>query len=75
MPAQVTGDPRHSAALSSPLHLAVAGGGFGGSAIALLPASDADALADAVAAAFAERGYREPASFRVTPAAGAGRLT
>jgi galactokinase len=50
------------------------GGGFGGSAIALLPADDADALADAVAAAFADRGYREPAAFRVTPAQGAGRL-
>ncbi len=50
------------------------GGGFGGSAIALLPAEDADALAEAVVAAFAERGYRAPASFRVVPAAGAGRL-
>jgi galactokinase len=50
------------------------GGGFGGSAIALLPAVAADALAEAVAAAFAERGYREPAAFRVTPAPGAGRL-
>ncbi|HEY8317834.1 MAG TPA: galactokinase [Amnibacterium sp.] len=50
------------------------GGGFGGSAIALLPADEADALAEAVVAAFAERGYREPASFRVVPAAGAGRL-
>ena len=50
------------------------GGGFGGSAIALLPADDADALADAVAVAFADRGYRAPAAFRVTPAQGAGRL-
>ena len=50
------------------------GGGFGGSAIALLPADDADGLATAVAAAFAERGYRAPAAFRVTPSAGAGRL-
>ncbi|HEV7624424.1 MAG TPA: galactokinase [Amnibacterium sp.] len=50
------------------------GGGFGGSAIALLPADDADALADAVRAAFAERGHRAPAAFRVIPAAGAGRL-
>ena len=50
------------------------GGGFGGSAIALLPADDADALADAVADAFADRGYRAPAAFRVTPAQGAGRL-
>jgi galactokinase len=50
------------------------GGGFGGSAIALLPADDADALAEAVVAAFAERGYRAPASFRVVPAPGAGRL-
>ncbi len=50
------------------------GGGFGGSAIALLRAGDADGLAATVAAAFAERGYRAPAAFRVTPAAGAGRL-
>ena len=50
------------------------GGGFGGSAIALLPADEADALAEAVVAAYAERGYREPASFRVVPAAGAGRI-
>ena len=42
------------------------GGGFGGSSIALLPA---DAVADAeraIAAAFAERGWRAPASFAVT---------
>ncbi len=50
------------------------GGGFGGSAIALLPAGDADALAAAVAAEFADRGYREPAAFTVTAAAGAGRI-
>jgi galactokinase len=42
------------------------GGGFGGSSIALLPA---DAVADAqraISEAFAERGWRAPASFAVT---------
>ena len=49
------------------------GGGFGGSSIALLPA---DAVADAeraIAAAFAERGWRAPASFAVTAGASAHR--
>ena len=50
------------------------GGGFGGSAIALLPAAEVDGLVEAVAAAFAERGYRAPAAFRVVPAEGAGAL-
>ena len=49
------------------------GGGFGGSSIALLPA---DAVADAQRAitdAFAERGWRAPASFAVTAGASAHR--
>ena len=37
------------------------GGGFGGSAIALIPADKVAAVADAVAAEFAERGFNEPA--------------
>jgi galactokinase len=50
------------------------GAGFGGCALALVPA---DAVADvgkAVAAGFAERGFREPAVFAVQPAAGARRV-
>ena len=49
------------------------GGGFGGSSIALLPA---DAVADAqraISEAFAERGWRAPASFAVTAGASAHR--
>ncbi len=36
------------------------GGGFGGSAIALLPLTRSEAVADAVAAAFARAGFAEP---------------
>jgi len=42
------------------------GGGFGGSSIALLPADAVDGAERAIAAAFAERGWRAPASFAVT---------
>lgn len=51
------------------------GGGFGGSAIALV---DRDADADvqrAVRAAYAERGFAEPRFFTATASAGAGRVT
>lgn len=50
------------------------GAGFGGSAIALCAAESADALGDAVVAAFAAAGYRTPGILRVTPAAGARRI-
>ena len=46
------------------------GGGFGGSAIALVGADDVDRVAQAVADAFAARGLRAPA-FLVATAAGA----
>ncbi len=42
------------------------GGGFGGSSIALLPEGSVDAAVDAVGAAFAARGWREPQCFVVT---------
>jgi galactokinase len=42
------------------------GGGFGGSAIALVPADRADAARISVAAAFEARGFRAPESFVVT---------
>jgi galactokinase len=50
------------------------GGGFGGCAIALLPAGDAEALAADVLRVFAERGWREPVTFTVVPSDGARAL-
>ncbi|MEA5456231.1 galactokinase [Sinomonas sp. JGH33] len=50
------------------------GGGFGGSAIALVPADDEARARSAVMAAFAERGFRSPRLFTVSPADGARRL-
>lgn len=49
------------------------GGGFGGSAIALLPAAAEQAVRDALAAAFKEAGYAAPDLFTVSPSAGASR--
>jgi galactokinase len=49
------------------------GGGFGGSAIALVRSTDRDAVASAVTAAFADAGYTEPTVFTVHPAEGARR--
>jgi galactokinase len=49
------------------------GAGFGGCAIALLPADRADDVAAAVRAAFAREGYAAPAVFPVTTADGAHR--
>ncbi|BDV32024.1 galactokinase [Microbacterium terricola] len=49
------------------------GGGFGGAAIALVRHADAERVTDAVAAAFAERGFAAPHIFTVSPSAGAGR--
>ncbi|WP_375401365.1 galactokinase [uncultured Amnibacterium sp.] len=50
------------------------GGGFGGSAIALLPIDRADEVAERIASAFDEHGYDAPTSFVVTPSGGAGRV-
>jgi len=50
------------------------GGGFGGCAIALLPADEADALAADVLQVFAERGWHEPVPFTVVPSDGARAL-
>ncbi|MCC3302627.1 galactokinase [Arthrobacter sp. zg-Y895] len=50
------------------------GGGFGGSAIALIRREDEERVRAAVRGAFAERGFREPALFTVLPADGAGRI-
>lgn len=51
------------------------GGGFGGSAIALVEVEDLDRVASAVTAAFAEAGFTEPAVFAVSPADGAARVS
>ena len=50
------------------------GGGFGGSAIALVPTERADAVAAGVTAAFAERGWRAPGVLPGRPGPGARRL-
>jgi galactokinase len=49
------------------------GGGFGGSAIALVANADADAVGQAVARAFAEAGFAAPGVFTVQPSDGARR--
>ncbi|QIK82505.1 galactokinase [Sanguibacter sp. HDW7] len=48
------------------------GGGFGGSAIALVRADEADAVAQAIADAFALRGFAAPAFLTAPPSAPAG---
>jgi galactokinase len=49
------------------------GGGFGGSAIALVPAADRERIGDQVRAAFADRGLASPGLFTAVPSPGAGR--
>ncbi|WP_369691141.1 galactokinase [Nocardia altamirensis] len=49
------------------------GGGFGGSAIALVERAQTDAVVDAVRKRFARSGFAEPRTFVVAPAAGAHR--
>ena len=51
------------------------GGGFGGSAIALVDAGSADAVARAVTRAYAEAGFAAPAFLNALPSAPAGRLS
>ncbi len=63
-----------AAALSAgALGARMTGGGFGGSAIALVRADQVEAVADSVAAAFAVRGLTEPVSFAATAAGPAHR--
>ncbi|MPZ66796.1 MAG: galactokinase [Pseudonocardiaceae bacterium] len=50
------------------------GGGFGGSAIALVTSDAADRVADSVRAAFERAGHREPSFLLAVPSPGAGRL-
>ena len=47
------------------------GGGFGGSAIALVPTGNLQAVQDAVTSAYASRGWKLPDFYEVTPAQGA----
>jgi galactokinase len=49
------------------------GGGFGGSAIALVPRSAAGPVGDAVGRAFEQNGFRAPTVYPVTAADGAAR--
>ena len=49
------------------------GGGFGGSAIALVRREDADAVSESVTHAFADSGFAEPGIFVVEPSEGARR--
>ncbi|GLY66326.1 galactokinase [Amycolatopsis taiwanensis] len=49
------------------------GGGFGGSAIALLPESAVAAAGQAVTAAYERSGWRAPRTFVAVPSGGAGR--
>jgi galactokinase len=51
------------------------GGGFGGSAIAIVPVALVGAVDEAVHAAFAEQGFRAPAVFDALPAPGARRIS
>ena len=51
------------------------GGGFGGSAIALLPTASADSVVAAVTEAFGRRRFDTPSLFFVTPEDGAGADT
>ncbi len=50
------------------------GGGFGGCVISLVDADRADAVAAAVADAYAQRGFTAPTPFTAVPSAGATRL-
>src|SRR6266508_3744486 len=50
------------------------GAGFGGCALALVPAGAVADVGKAVAATFADRGFREPAIFAAQPADGASRI-
>ena len=49
------------------------GGGFGGSAIAIVPAGAVDPVSEAVAKAFAQHGFDSPSCFAVTASGAAGR--
>ena len=60
-----------SALAAGALGARMTGGGFGGSAIALVPGDRLDAVADAVRARFAHNGFGAPDIFSTSAAAGA----
>ena len=62
-----------AAASSGAVGARMTGGGFGGSAIALVPAPAVAAVTAAVTTAFRSRGWSDPAVFEVTPSTGAHR--
>ncbi len=64
-----------SARAAGALGARMTGGGFGGSAIALVAVEDATAVAQAVADAFAAHGWTEPGVLFAIPGAAAGRVT
>jgi galactokinase len=47
------------------------GGGFGGSAIALISASSIESVKESIRNAYAERGFKAPRFFTSLPSAGA----
>ena len=62
-----------SARRAGALGARMTGGGFGGSAVALVPEERVPAAHATVTAAFETRGWQRPSVFAVTPADGAGR--
>lgn len=62
-----------SARAAGALGARMTGGGFGGSAIALVRESEVDVVENAVAAAFEAAGLRRPRAFVAVPSRGAGR--
>jgi len=50
------------------------GGGFGGSAIALVDAAQVEPIADAIAEAYAEAGFRPPEFLAAVPSDGAEKI-
>jgi galactokinase len=68
-------DTAVTSALAAGAHGArMTGGGFGGSVIALVDNVDVDKVAAATRNAYAKAGFDRPATFTVTPEAGAHRL-
>jgi galactokinase len=59
---------------SGALGARMTGGGFGGCAIALVPAGDVERVGGEIARSFADAGYGPPAHFAAIPSAGAQRL-
>ena len=62
-----------SARAAGALGARMTGGGFGGSAIALVRESDVDVVENAVTEAFERAGLRRPRVFVAVPSRGAGR--